>query len=70
MGGLLEGMGVPGEGAKGENWDGCNSMINKVYFKKINKIQQMSKPEESTQNCTDTTFKYAWEYGMLFFSPE
>ena len=35
-GGLLEGRGVldRGEGAKGKNWDYCNSIINKIYFKK------------------------------------
>ena len=32
---LLEGRGVPGRGTKGKNWDSCNSIINKIYFKKI-----------------------------------
>ena len=35
--GLLEGMGLLGrveEGAKGENWDKCNNIINKIYFKR------------------------------------
>ena len=25
---------LSGEGQKGKNWDNCNSMINKTYFKK------------------------------------
>ena len=30
--GLLEGMGgTRWSGAKGENWDNCNSIINKIY---------------------------------------
>ena len=33
--GLLEGMeDIRWRGAKGENWDNCNSIINKIYFKK------------------------------------
>ena len=32
--GLLEGRGVLSRGGKGENWDNCNSLINKIYFKK------------------------------------
>ena len=34
---ILEGMGGTGwRGTEGENWDNCNSIINKIYFKKIN----------------------------------
>ena len=33
-GGSLEGKGEPGRGEeRGKNWDNCNSIINKVYFK-------------------------------------
>ena len=33
-GGLPEGRGGPRQrGAKGENWDNCNSLINKIYLK-------------------------------------
>ena len=28
--GMLEGIGVKGN--KGENWDNCSSIINKIYF--------------------------------------
>ena len=32
---MLEGWGVQGRGRiKGENWENCNSIINKIYFKK------------------------------------
>ena len=31
--GLLEGMVVPGRaGGKGENWENCNSKINKIHL--------------------------------------
>ena len=31
---LLEGMGVLGEGGQRQkNWDNCNSIINKTYYK-------------------------------------
>ena len=33
-GGLPEGMGVLGGGGKGRNWDNCNSIVNKMFFKK------------------------------------
>ena len=33
--GLLEGMRLLGRGGqRGKNWDSCNSIINKIYFKK------------------------------------
>ena len=32
VGGITGGKGVTGwRGAKGENWDNCNSIINKIY---------------------------------------
>ena len=34
QGGLLEGMGVPGGGQRGENQDNYNSIINKIHCKK------------------------------------
>ena len=35
MGGKLEGLGVQGGGEyRGKNWENCNSLINKIYFKK------------------------------------
>ena len=30
---IAGGKGGVGGGAKGENWDNCNSIINKVYLK-------------------------------------
>ena len=37
-GGMLEGWGVQcGGGIKGEDWENCNSMTNKIYFKNKNK---------------------------------
>ena len=37
--GMLEGMGDRAERDKGEKkWDNCNSIINKIYFKKNLKI--------------------------------
>ena len=34
-GGMSEGWGVQGGGGiMGENWENCNSIINKKYFKK------------------------------------
>ena len=32
--GLPEGGGVGWRGQRGKNWDGCNSLINKIKFKK------------------------------------
>ena len=32
---MLEGRGYQGEGAKGEKWDNYNSIINKIYLKKV-----------------------------------
>ena len=38
-GGLLEGRAVPGRGRQREkNWDKSNSIINKIYLKKKNKV--------------------------------
>ena len=33
-GGIAGGKGVPGEGGqRRKNWENCNSIINKIYFK-------------------------------------
>ena len=38
MGGMLEGVGCRVEWDKGEEkMDNCNSIINKIYFKKVGK---------------------------------
>ena len=35
---IAGGRGVPGRGGQREkNWDNCNSIINKIYFKNVNK---------------------------------
>ena len=39
--GMLEGRGVQGGGGiKAENWENCNSIINKIYLKIKNKTKQ------------------------------
>ena len=43
---MLEGRGVQGgEGIKGENWENCNSIVNKIHFKKINKNKKQKTKE-------------------------
>ena len=34
-GGMLEGWGAGQRGDRGENWENCNSINNKIYFKKF-----------------------------------
>ena len=42
MGGNADGRGVAGQrGIKGEKWDNCNSIINKIYLKKENFNQEI-----------------------------
>ena len=36
---MPEGMEIAGGGGKGEEWDNCNSIINKIYLKKRNSIK-------------------------------
>ena len=44
---MLEGRGVQGgEGIKGENWENCNSIVNKIHFKKINKNKKPKKKKK------------------------
>ena len=53
--GSMEGMGRPGRGrAEGGNWDNCNSIINKIYFKKRNleKNIKLGKRDKSSQKRT------------------
>ena len=39
LGGKVGGKGWAGwSGVKGGKWDNCNSIINKIYFKKKNKL--------------------------------
>ena len=41
---MLEGMGVPDRWEqRDKNWDNCNSMINKMYFKKWKGVHQKKK---------------------------
>ena len=37
---MPEGRGYRAEGNKGEKWYSCKSIINKTYFKKVNKQNQ------------------------------
>ena len=39
---LLERMGTGWRGARGKNWDNCNSIINKIYFYKKKKIKNFA----------------------------
>ena len=46
---MLE-WGTGQKGRKGKNWDNCNSMINKTYFKKAVNL--------STSKCMGFYFKF------------
>ena len=66
--GLLEEMGVmKGGRQRGKNWDNCNSIINKIYFKKrkFNQIRKLlligdfeDKIAPTFQSCFDVLFIY------------
>ena len=50
--GLLEGRGTRHRGAKGENWDNCDSIINKIHLKRI-----IGTPEEEKEKRMESPFK-------------
>ena len=48
---MLVGEGCRAEGEKGEKkWDGCNSIINKIYFKKIKIVKETTAIKIPTNN--------------------
>ena len=50
---LLEGMRVLSGGGKGKNWDICNSIINKIFFKNVHISQgNLQKQFNSHQNTS------------------